>query len=115
MGLAKWWITHGPCSPGSVAKAMAVVYSRLKTASPLLPKDDLLLATLRTRYSVSQIDDATANRMVKNSKGRLPELTSQLISLEIPAVTGAMLNAPDVYLEMLEVVREVTAKFAPGA
>lgn len=115
MGLRKWWITHGPGSPGSVAKAMAMAYSRLKTASPSLSKDALLLATLRSRYSAGEIDNATANKMVKDSKGRLAQLTNQVISLEIPAATGAMLNAPNVYLKMLEVVNEVTAKFAPRA
>jgi hypothetical protein len=115
MGLGKWWITHGPGSPGSVAKAMAMAYSRLKIASPSLSKDALLLATLRTRYSVYEIDNATANKMVKDSKRRLAKLTNQVISLEIPAATGAMVNAPTVYLKMLEVVNEVTAKFAPGA
>jgi len=115
MGLGKWWITHGPGSPGSVAKAMAMAYSRLKTASPSLSKDALLLATLRTRYSVYEIDEASANEMVKDSKGRLAELTNQVIILEIPAATGAMVNAPNAYFLLLEVVNEVTAKFAPGA
>jgi len=117
MGLGKWWLTHGPGSPGSVAKAMAMAYSRFKAYYPTASHDELLLVTLRSRYSEydGEIDNATANKMVKESKGRLAELTNQVIILEIPAATGAMVNAPNVYLKMLEVVNEVTAKFAPGA
>lgn len=113
MGLGKWWITHGPGSPGSVAKAMAMAYSRLKAYYPTASQDELLLATLRSRYSEGEIDNATANKIVKDSKGRLAELTYQVIILEIPAASGAMLNAPDVYGKMLEVIDEVTAKFTP--
>ena len=116
MGLGKWWITHGPGSPGSVAKAMAMAYSRLlKAYYSTTSQDELLLATLRSRYSEREIDNATAHKMVKDSKGRLSKLTYQVIIREIPAASGAMLNAPDVYAKMLEVIDEVTAKFAPGA
>jgi len=115
MGLGKWWITHGPGSPGSVAKAMAMAYSRLKAYYPTASQDELLLATLRSRYSEGEIDNATANKIVKDSKGRLAELTYQVIILEIPAATGAMVNAPNAYLMMRDVINEVTAKFAPGA
>jgi hypothetical protein len=115
MGLGKWWITHGPGSPGSVAKAMARAYSSMKAANPSTPKDELLLITLRTRYSESEINDATANEIVKDCEGRLAHLTLKVIMHEIPAATGAMLNAPLVYFEMLNVIQEVTARFAPGA
>jgi len=115
MGLGKWWITYGPGSPGSVAKAMSKAYSRIKAANPTVSKTELLLITLRTRYSESEIDYATANKMVRDSEGSLVKLTIQIIMREIPAATGAMYNAPDVYYEMLNVVQEATGKFAPGA
>ena len=115
MGLGKWWITHGPGSPGSVAKAMARSYTRMKAAYPTSSQDELLFATLRNRYSEGEIDNATANKMVKDSKGLLAKFTCQVIMLEIPAATSAMLNAPDVYYKMLGVIDEVTDKFAPGA
>ena len=135
MGLGRWWITHGPGSPGSVAKAMANSYRRIKAAyqtasqagaeieritgcrlkDPIVSQDELLLATLRCRYSQQEIDDNTANRMVKDSDGHLSQLTLQIIMLEIPAATGAMMNAPQVYTDMIDVVMEVTSKFAPGA
>jgi len=115
MGLGRWWITHGLGSPGSVAKAMARSYSRLKAAYPMASQDELLLMTLRTRYSEAEIDNVTAHEMVKRSRRRLAKLTLEVIMLEIPAATGAMLNAPDVYYNMVDVVEEVTGKFAPGA
>lgn len=115
MGLGRWWITHGPGSPGSVAKAMARAYSTMKATYPTASKDELLLITLRTRYSESEIDNDTADTMSKDSEGRLVQLTLQVIMRENPAATGAMMNAPDVYAEMLSVVQEVTARLAPGA
>jgi hypothetical protein len=115
MGLGKWWITHGLGSPGSVAKSMARAYSRIKTAYPTASKNELFLATLRTRYTEVEISDATANKMVKDSEGCLAKMTLQVVMAEIPAATGAMLNAPQVYAKMVDVIEEVTAKFAPGA
>jgi len=79
-------------------------------------KDELFLATLRSRYmSETEIDNNTANRMVKDAKGCLAKLTLQVVMAEIPAATGAMFNAPQVYAEMVNVIEEVTARFAPGA
>jgi hypothetical protein len=115
MGLGRWWITHGPGSPGSVAKAMARAYSSMKAAYPSASRDELLLITLRTRYSESEINNATASEIVRDCEGRLAHLTLKVIMHEIPAATGAMLNAPRVYLDMLNVVQEVTATFASGA
>jgi len=40
---------------------------------------------------------------------------NQVIILEIPAATGAMVNAPSAYHQMLGVVQNVTVRFAPGA
>jgi hypothetical protein len=114
--VGRWWITHGPGSPGSVAKSMARAYSRIRAMYSKASKDELLMMTLCSRYAVvRKIDDITANQMVKDSEGRLAKLTLHVIRREIPTATSAMLNAPDVYLEMLDVIEEVTAKFAPGA
>ena len=115
MGLGRWWITHGPGSPGSVAKTMANSYRRIKAVYPTVSQDELLLATLRTRYTEVEISDATANKMVKDSEGCLAKMTLQVVKAEIPAATGAMLNAPQVYAKMVDVIEEVTAKFAPEA
>lgn len=115
MGLGRWWITHGLGSPGSVAKAMAKAYSRLRVAYPAAANAHLLFLTLRSRYTEFEIDDATVTKMIEESEGSLAKLTLMVIHREIPAATGAMCNAPSVYLEMLDVVSEVTQKYAPGA
>ena len=113
MGFGRWWITHGPGSPGSVAKAMAMSYNRLRGAYPSASNVHLLFSTLRTRYPL--MDDTTITQMVDECKGSLIELTLIVIHREIPAATGAMCNAPSVYSEMLDVVNEVTQRYAPGA
>ncbi len=115
MGLGRWWITHGLGSPGSIAKAMATAYSRCRKKYPSLSKKAILFETLRSRYSESEIDEAIARRMVKDSKENLVQLTFEIIHREIPAASSALVNAPDVYNEMIDVVEEITAKFAPGA
>lgn len=115
MGIGRWWMTHGPGSAGSAAKTMARAYTRLKAHYPRASRDELLLLTLRSRYSEGRLDNATTGGMVRNSEGRLALLTLQVIHLENPAARGAMLNAPEVYAEMLDIVEEVTAKFAAGA
>lgn len=115
MGFARWWMTHGPGSAGSVAKAMAKTYWHIKARYPKASLDDLLLMTLRTRYSEARLDNATAAEMVRASEGRLAALTLQVIHLENPYARGAMINAPHVYAEMLDIIEEVTAKYAPGA
>jgi hypothetical protein len=61
------------------------------------------------------MDDATITKMVDECKGSLVELTLIVIHREISAATGAMLNAPSVYSEMLDVINEVTQKYAPRA
>lgn len=108
-------MTHGPGSAGSIAKVMAKVYSRIKVAYPESSKGELLFMTLRSRYSETRLDDASAIEMVRLSEGYLATLTLQVVLFEIPAARGAMSHAPEVYAEMLEILKEVTAEFAPGS
>jgi len=115
MGLGKWWLTHGPGSPGSIAKTMAISYSRIRAAYPSATKTDVLLTTIRTRHSESELSEETALGMIKRSEGRLEKLIQEIVFWEIfPKAVGAMMNAPEVYNEMLEVIREVTERYAPG-
>lgn len=115
MGLGRWWMTHGPGSAGSIAKAMAKAYSRIKAAYPGSSKGELLFMTLRSCYSETQLDDGTAIEIVRMSEGYLAALTLQVVLFENPAARGARLQAPEVYAEMLEILKEVTAEFAPGS
>jgi hypothetical protein len=115
MGLGRWWITHGPGSPGSVAKAMARAYDRIRTAYPSASKVEVLAATLRSRYSDRELDNDALNRIVNECGGSLSRLTLAVIHREIRAATGAMYHAPSAYMEMVSVVHEVTQTYAPGA
>ena len=115
MGIGRWWMKHGPGSIGSVAKRMAIAFSTLQKAKPNLDKESLLLATLRTRYKGSTIDDSLAAEMISVAQGSLATLTIQIIHLENPHAAGAQLRAPEVYAEMLDIVGEVTEEYAPGA
>ena len=108
MGFGRWWMKHGPGSAGSVAKRMAIAFSTIQKANPHLNKQELLLATLRTRYNSTEIDDSRAARMVSAAQGELTALTIQVIHLENPHAAGAQLRAPDVYAEMLDIILEVT-------
>lgn len=115
MGLGRWWLTHGPGSPGSIAKAMARAYRVSKSLHPQASQDELLLRTLRTRYSKSQMDDDVATGLVRSAEGKLAALTLAIIELEIPGkVEATRINAPEVYAEMISVVNEVIAKYALG-
>lgn len=115
MGLARWWIKNAPGSPGSIAKAMAVAYSRIRAAQPRAAKSDLLMATLRARYPAHQLDEDAAARLVHDSKGSLAGLILQVITIEIPhAILGAP-SHPHTFCEMVSVVNEVVAEQAPGA
>ena len=115
MGLGKWWMTYGPGSPGSVAKRMAVSYSLLKRGAAGASHDDLLLMTLRARYNAAEIPDHAAAQMVAASEGQLAKLTLQVLQLENPRVSMAAMRAPTVYEEVIEIIRDVTARHAPGA
>ena len=94
---------------------MAQAYSRTKAAYPESSKDELLFMTLRSRYSETRVDDASAIEMVRLSEGYLAALTLQVVLFENPAARGAMFQAPEVYAEMLEILKEVTAEYAPGS
>lgn len=108
-------MTEGLGSAGSVARAMATAYNRVKAYYPGCSANELLFLTLRTRCSEAQLDDASAVEMVRTSGGHLARLSLQVIHIENPAARDAMLHAPAKYVEMLDVIKEVTTQFAPGS
>jgi len=115
LGLERWWMTHGIGSVGSVAKSMAKVYNQVKAACPTASQDEILLTTLMSRYSVIGIKNLTTNDMVdmiKDSGGQLATLSLQVVMLENPAAKDALLFFPQTYAMMVDVIEEVTAKFA---
>lgn len=105
MNLGKWWLRHGPGSPGSVARAMLNSYNKMKRQNPEASQDELLLYTLHTRYRWLGQDEAC--EMIQRSSGRLVDLTVQVVHRENPSAEGARVNAPEMYALMREVIEEV--------
>jgi len=118
LGLERWWMTHGIGSVGSVAKSMAKAYNRAKVAYPTASQDEILFVTLKSRYTVLEINNSTEDDMVgmvKDSGGRLAKLSFQVVMLENPAAGNALLFHPQVYAMMVDVIEKVTTKFAVDA
>lgn len=115
MDLGRWFMVHGPGSVGSTAKAMAKSYSIIKAANPAASDEELLQLTLASRYPSGRLEEAAAASMVEAAAGSLVELTRLVIHLENSRADTVMQNAPDVYDEMLDIIVQVTAKFAPSA
>ena len=111
MGLGKWWLTHGPGSPGSIARAMAKSYLILKNAYPGAPENDLLHATLKNRYAMSGgLDQTTAQEMLEASEGSLSKLTIQVWQKEVPRSSNAAIYAPEAYMASIQVIENEISK-----
>jgi len=111
MGFGKWWLTHGPGSPGSIARAMAKSYLILKNAYPNAPEKDLLHATLMNRYAISGgLDQTTAQKMVEAAEGSLSKLTIQVWHNEVPKSLNAAIYATEVYMESIQVIENEISK-----
>ncbi len=111
MGLSKWWLTYGPGSPGSIARAMAKSYLKIKLANPGASENDLLYATLTGRYATfGGLDIVTATSMVEDSEGNLYKLSIQVWQREDPRSLTAAIRVPQVYLDCLQIIKEETAK-----
>jgi hypothetical protein len=118
LGLGRWWMAHGIGSVGSVAKSMVKAYNRAKVAYPTASQDEILFVTLKSRYLVFGINNLTEDAMVgmvKDSGGQLAKLSLQVVMLENPAARDALLFHPQTYAMMVEVIDEVTTKFAVDA
>ncbi len=53
MGIGKWWLKHGPGSPGSMARAMVTSYRSIQARMPNLTRTQLLAETLESRYALA--------------------------------------------------------------
>lgn len=72
MGIGKFWIKHGPGSPGSIAKAVAKDYVKWKREFPKVPRTQLLRKTLSTRMvsytmlGLSHLSEVEQAELLKN-------------------------------------------------
>lgn len=115
MGIARFILRHGPGSPGSVAKAMAKWYTRITSARPDLTHEQVLYATLRSRYPEQKLGEDALQQMLAESKGDLATLSMLVVHFGNAAANESMLTLPDIYAQAIEIVRDVTAAHAPAA
>ena len=120
MGLGKFWLKHGPGSPGSIAKVMAQSYSLIKRDNQDLPHDELLRRALARRYTIARIASpeiqermlaAAMSDSLATKRGSFTELILQIIRLENPR--GFPLP-PDVESLAIDVIHEVLDKHLPA-
>ena len=124
MGLGKWWLTHGPGSPGSMAKAMAKDYVLWREETPGANEDELLALVLATRINSEimvgfqdhpPLDEQEQSNIISNIDGYLNKLVLYIVHRENQEADITKLGAPDIYAKMLEVIDDVVAKFINSA
>jgi hypothetical protein len=93
---------------------MATAFSRIKSTYPRASKDELLLATLRSRFSESEIDDERAAEWVAKCEGKLSELAVRVVQCENPGAIEAAYRFPENYALMTKVIRSEVAAITPG-
>lgn len=119
MGLGKFWLKHGPGSPGSIAKVMAQSYSLIKRDHPQLSHEELLARALARRYTIARIASpelqermlAAATSGFPNTKrGSFTDLIFQIMQLENPK---AFPLPREVESLAVDVIHEVLDKHLP--
>ena len=115
MGLAKLWLTHGPGSPGSIARAMANAYVRIRIMHPEASAQELLATTLMTRYGERLGPDEFAMVVQAVQAGEsLSELTIQVWHRENPMATRAQMDprGQAAYLQSVQIIKKENARIA---
>jgi hypothetical protein len=117
MGFSKFWIKHGPGSPGATAKAIAKDFMKWKGELPQASKSELLINTLLTRMTsytmlgLQPLSEKEQEELLKQSEGKLRKLIRLIILHENPAALEVLMTDPRT---MLEVIHEAVNKYAPG-
>lgn len=120
MGFGKFWIKHGPGSPGATAKAIAKDFMKWKRELPQSSTPELLKKTLLTRMTtykmlgLQPLNQEQQEELLKRSEGKLIDFILHLVHNENPAASEALMTAPKTYQAMLEVIHEVVREYAPG-
>jgi len=116
VGIGELWLTHGPGSPGSVAKAISKSYMSLKKRFPNATQNDLLMMTLKERINigvklgVAPLSDEMQEIIIKDSGENLEKLINRIIRHENPNANAAM-SDPQVYFAILSVIGKVVSKY----
>ncbi len=120
MGLGKWWLTHGPGSPGRCAKAITKSYLTHKADHPWASKKELLQLTGFSRKETWEVvgrcnlTDAKVAEIVESAGADLPKFVLSLIIEEDPKVERLLTESPDLYPDVVGVVTKIVRKYAPG-
>lgn len=114
MGFRKWIMKHGIGSIGSVAKTMAISYTRFRRAYPFETENEIMNQTLSTRYP--EYPKEVIKDMVEISNNNLHALIFLVILNEYPVASRAVNDIfSSVGTEMSEVIDEMIYKYAPDA
>ena len=118
MGLGKLLLTHGPGSPGSIARAMANAYTRIRSANRGMSKRDLLCMTLMSRYGQLNPRSTLGSEMLQmlfqavQAGDSLSELTIQVWHRDNPMALRAQMDprGQAAYSQSVQIIKEETAK-----
>lgn len=112
MALTKFWLKHGPGSPGAIAKRMARSYVTLCRRNPESSHEDLLRLMLAQRYTVIVLASPERQRaMLDAAEGHLANLIVDICKLENPR---AFPVSPEVYTTMMVVINDMIAAEIPA-
>lgn len=116
MGLGKWWLKHGPGSPGAIAKAVTKQYVRISNIYPSASKDELLHLLLKNRlnsenlFGIKPIDNDEQIEIIKDCDGSLKKLIVYIVHRENPEADNTVINFPDIYRDMIQEISDVVDK-----
>jgi len=105
-------IKHGLGSPGSIARAMAITYRRLRKQEPSTDEKEILRKTFLTRIQARELwgkgreDDSKIQEVLSSSSVTLLDITMFIVLQEHPEI----LNSPPSYgsaAEMHEKVKRI--------
>lgn len=127
MALGKWWLKHGPGSPGSIAKVMAKAFKSIQGRNPTLGRDEVLRQTLESRYALTpqqySIPRDLRQRILENLRADKVLARASLVHLVVAVfiseryATGGYedwLTAPVETKELaIAAIREVVSEYVP--
>jgi len=122
VGVGKWWLKHGPGSPGSVANAMVGAYRSIRIREPGLAQNLLLAETLESRYALApdrfSIPIETRRKLLAEVQDQLVCLVVAVFLLEREA-QGRLADWETAPLTVkrlaMEVILEVVSDLDPDA
>ena len=114
MGIGKWFLKHGPGSPGATAKAVIKDYLKWKQEYPNYNQDELLYCTLLTRVTtgkkfakISPPSDSTMRHLIRAWRGDIRKLIVYIVVRETPGGENILMNNPQTHIDILSVIEEV--------